>query len=72
MFDSFFSDHHKTFNPIWTGLFANLKRLEGGMSPSYPGYFNSDDNETWLGYTMGRNHYKLMESFDNVVVVLIL
>ena len=34
---------------IWSGLFANLKRLGGGgiMPPSELGYFKSYDNETW-------------------------
>ena len=36
-------------NPIWTGLFANLKRRGRGAfgHPSYIGYFKSDENETW-------------------------
>ena len=36
------------FNPMWSGLFANLKRLGGGgeMAPSELGYFKSDDDET--------------------------
>ena len=27
--------------------------------PSLTGYFTSDDNETWLAYTIGTNFYKL-------------
>ena len=34
-------------DPIWTGPFANLKRLgRGGWPPFLPGYFKSDDDET--------------------------
>ena len=32
------------FNPIWTGLFANLKRLGGGGG--HFGYFKSENGET--------------------------
>ena len=41
---------YTSFNPIWTGLFANLKRLGGPFCPPPPpylGYFRSDDDETW-------------------------
>ena len=56
------------FNPIWTGLFANLKRLGGG----HFGYFKSENGETCQGYTMGRDLYKLTKNFDDVIVILIL
>ena len=40
------------FNPIWTALSENLKRLGRGISPPPPppfllGYFKSDDDEIW-------------------------
>ena len=64
------------FNPIWTGLFAHLKRLVGGGGAFWPtsllGYFKSEDDETWYGYTMGRDLYKLTKPFDDVNVMLIL
>ena len=50
-------------NPIWTGLFGNLKRLgEGANVPSKLSHFKSDYDKTWCGYTMGRNLYKLTKN----------
>ena len=48
-----------TLNPIWTELFANLKRL-------------GEDDETWSGYTMDRSLYKLPKIFYDAIVMLIL
>ena len=42
------SDTMNLLNAIWTGLFANLKRLGGGGGmPLLTWLFKSDDDETW-------------------------
>ena len=48
-------------NPIWTGLFANLKRLgEGQLPPPPPNLAISNQMTMKLGKDiMGRNLYKL-------------
>ena len=57
------NENFYAFNPIWTGFFANLKRLGGGgggqKASSKLSFFKSDDNETWQGYTMGKSLYNL-------------
>ena len=59
-------------NPIWTGLFANIKRL-GHFAPP-PNLAISSQMMMKLGkdYTMGRNLYRLTKIFDDVIVMLIL
>ena len=52
-------------NPIWTGLFAILKRL-GGILVLPPTLAVSNQK------TMNRNLYKSIKMFDNVIIMLIL
>ena len=50
-------------NPIWTGLFPNLKRLGGGQNgPLLTWLFKSDDDETWYGHTMSGDLFKLVKN----------
>ena len=50
------------------------KRLwgRGGGGQNALGYFKSDDDETWHGYSMSRNLYKFTKIFGDVIAMLIL
>ena len=59
-------------NPIWTGLFADLKRLGGGAKWPPPNVAISTQMIMKLGNDILWVDYKLTKNFDDVIVTLIL
>ena len=57
------------FNPIWTGLFANLKRLRGAILPPPPLNLTISSQKTMK---LGNYGQELTKIFDDVIIMLIL